>query len=175
MDFLQRQFSPDITEGQFKFDVLFGIFTPILCIAIDKFKLDGIITNSSIFSYVPISITIVFLALWLLFNSQVKSFWTGLVTGVLVSGAIYASVLAILVALFTVWGFFASIALAGFNWSTAGLALLGLFPIITVFVFVRNGFRAFQQSHTQIGKYKLTALVLISVIIMFLLTKITVA
>lgn len=175
MNFVQRQFSSEITEHQFRFDVLFGVFAPILCVAIDKFKLGGIITNSTIFSYVPIFISIVFLTLWLLYNSQVNPLWTGLITGILVSGAVYAGILAIFVGLFTIWGFFASIALAGFNLAIAGLAILGFIPIIIVFVFVRNAIKAFQQSYAQIGKYKLGAIVLFSMIFMFLLTKITLA
>jgi hypothetical protein len=148
--FFQQQFSSKLTPAQVTFDVLMGIVAPIVCIAIDVFYLGGLATNLPSVSYVAIVVWVFALALWLFLDSHIESLLSGLSAIVLLSGALYAGLVGVVLFYFTCWGLLSGV-MAVIDDDIPGLALtavslLGFAPFGTAFVFLRNGLRALQRA-----------------------------
>ncbi|MBT3316322.1 MAG: hypothetical protein HN390_17105 [Anaerolineae bacterium] len=175
MGFLSRQFKPEITSSQFKFDVIFGLFAPILLIAVDLLVFEGFITDTLVFSYLLVIANLLALSFWLLFDVKLHPFLDALVAGILISGVLYASFMTYIVIYFAVWGSLVIVSLEGFMWALIGWLAFALLPILVDFVFLRNSIRALYKSYTEIGLFQLVILVTLSVLAMFFLTKETFA
>jgi len=144
----RRQFDSSPTEAQIIFDVIFGIVMPILCFAIDPGILHGIgtlpLTIVSISDYSPLvyglsALSIPTLVLWLSFRRRLQA-WSALLSGILVAGAIRSTLIGIVI--FPLSVFFLPI----------GIGLLGFTPLVTCFVYFRNGMRSFNQSRNDSKK-----------------------
>ena len=171
MGFLRRQFAPEITALQFKFDAIFGVFVPVLLVAVDLVMFESFITDTKLFSYPLMIINILALLAWILITEKITSYWSGLVAGLLISGAFYASFMVYFVAAFALWGLLVVVALEGFAWIMVPWAIFALLPIFTAFVFIRNGFRALHRSYTQIGLSQFIILVVSILTLMFFFAK----
>jgi hypothetical protein len=137
-NFWKRQFSPDVTKNQFVFDILFGVFAPLLCIIYDPFvfRYSPLITTSHlveyrVFAYIGIILGTITLTSWLTFGSRIGYRWIGFFAGILLFGALFASAGGLLLLPFSVFGLL-----------LYGIGLLGFIPFVTGFVFLRNGLRA---------------------------------
>ncbi len=84
--------------------------------------------------------------------------WSAPVSGVLLTGAIFAAITGITLLPFSVPGIL-----------FMGLGLLGFIPFLTSFVYLRNGIRAFRQAKTHMNWRWVTAAMLVGV---FLVTAI---
>jgi hypothetical protein len=134
--FWSRQFRSPATRKQRVFDFCFGIVAPVLCVIFDPvvftpgaMGLTGSLYGWRVFGYAEIVIGVILLAYYLL--TQRSSSW---LAGALLSGALFALVVGIVLLPLTLLGMFI---LIGF---------FGLTPFLTAFVFLRNGYRCWQES-----------------------------
>lgn len=158
--FWQRQFAPVMTRGQKNFDVLFGISAPVLCFMYDPVVFRGGMRHLAItlisslpryqvFAYLLSGVCMVALALWLWGNERIKS-QGGILSGVLLTGAVFASVLGIVILPLTLIGLLVIIGVFGFV------------PFLTGFVFLRNAIRASRYAVTQGKDKQLLAAIVVS-------------
>jgi len=164
-NFWKRQFSPDVTTKQFIFDIVFGIFAPLLCLIFDPFVfrynsfLGSPLVEYRVFAYLGIILGTITLTCWLTFNHHIGLKWKGFFAGILLFGAIFASIGGIVLLPFSLLGLLAY-----------GIGLLGFIPFITGFVFLRNGVRAIRyqkqvSSSTEKTQYWTTLILGLSMII----------
>ena len=137
--FLGRQFDPAATKGQIVFDVMFGVIAPILCFAADPivFKSGAfgppMFPDYQLFTYLVSGLGISALVPWLIARKYLRSF-APVFAGIFVGGAIFSAVIGIVIFPFALIGIIFVIGFAGFM------------PLLTAFVYLRNGVRAFRQS-----------------------------
>ena len=141
--FLQRQFSESPSRGQKRFDWMFGVGLPIVCIAADPIVFrnwaasdpsDVLLFKYKIFCYVLSATSILAMAAWLLWGNklgELRPFLGGLF---LVAAAI-STLVGIGIAPFSAIGII-----------FYGLGLLGFVPLFSGFVFLRNSYRALESS-----------------------------
>lgn len=149
--FFQQQFSSKPTPAQVTFDVFMGITAPIVCIAIDRFYFDGFIGNLQEVSYAAIIIWVFTLALWLFLDLHTEVLLNKLSGPVLLTGALYASYIGIVMFPLIVMGLITGV-MGVIDYDNAGLfliamSLFGFVPFGTAFVFLRNGYRALQRAN----------------------------
>jgi len=136
--FWQRQFSVNVTRQQMIFDVIMGIFAPILCLIFDPLVFNELLSSSLKLVYIIIGLEIVTLALWLIFGIHLKPF-AEFIGGILLSGALFALVIGI---------FLLPLSFLGLIFI---IGILGLTPFFTTFVFLRNAVRLLQQANEKIS------------------------
>ena len=170
--FLQRQINDEPSSPQFMFDVIFGVVIPLISVAVDRNTLGGLISDSPVFSYLPITIGVLTLVLWLFLDKKINLFWNGFISGVLLSGAIYVCIIALLVLYFTILMLALSLGAGNSNLFVIGLTILGLVPVLTAFVYFRNGIRAFLRAYPQISKIYLFESCVFSICVIGVLTAI---
>jgi hypothetical protein len=143
--FWQRQFSANVTRQQMIFDVIMGIFAPLLCIILDPVVFNELLSSSLKLAYIIIGLEIVTLALWLIFGTHLKLF-AGFIGGILLSGALFALVIGIFLLPLSFLGLIFIIGILGFT------------PFLTAFVFFRNGVRVLEQANEK--KISVTSLIM---------------
>jgi hypothetical protein len=125
----------------------FGIIAPIVCFALkpillpgDAVELPGLgfISVFWIFSYGVIGLGIASLALWLWRGPRLGN-WCGVISGDLLTCALFAGLLGLVMLPFSVIGLFAII------------GVLGFVPFLTAITFTGNAMRAFHQSRKLLG------------------------
>jgi hypothetical protein len=140
--FWRRQFAAQPTIPQVTFDVVAGIILPILCFLFDPIvfapepdRLLGPlgISQYQVLVYAVSAISIATLALWLAAGSRIESF-TGVVAGVLFTGAICSVLIGVLILPLTLLGLLVII------------GVLGFIPFFTFFVYLRNAIRALNSA-----------------------------
>ena len=136
--FWQRQFSVNITQQQMTFDVIMGIFAPILCLILDPVVFNELLSSSIKLVYIIIGLEIVTLALCLIFGTHIKPF-AGFMGGILLSGALFAFVIGIFLLPLSFLGLIFIIGILGFT------------PFLTAFVFLRNGVRVLEQANEKMS------------------------
>lgn len=158
--FWQRQFAPVMTRGQKDFDVFFGISAPVLCFMYDpaifrgdfRYNIINIVLSLpryQIFAYLLSGLCMIALALWLWGNERIRS-RSEMLSSVLLTGAVFASVLGIVILPLTLIGLLVIIGVFGFV------------PFLTGFVFLRNAIRASRYAVTQGKDKQLLAAIVVS-------------
>jgi hypothetical protein len=137
--FMRRQFEARATRGQKSFDALVGVALPIVCLYFDPvvFRSAGfgapLLGRYRLFAYAVIGLEIALLALWLTLGERVRE-WGGMLGGALMAGALFSLVVGLLLLPLSVIGLMFLIGALGFS------------PLLTAFVYWRNGRRALRAS-----------------------------
>jgi len=154
--FWQRQFSVPSTLPQTTFDVVFGIVMPVICFYLDPGIVQGPLSyylpGASVFIYPFSFLAILTLALWLVFGRRVKSS-SGVFGGILLSGAICSFIIGVAILPLTLIAIF---------WL---IGLLGFVPLLTAFVYLRNGVRAVNRGNSLLRKTPLAASIILSALL----------
>jgi MFS family permease len=128
------------------FDVLFGIIAPILCLVFDP----GVFTPSKdnfwrsllsgyrVFAYLGIALGVLAFAVWV-FSSSRLSKWRGIFAGIFFAGAVFASVIGLVLLPFSV----IALGLRVF------IGIVGFIPFLTAYVYFSNGLRAIRIKLSQ--------------------------
>lgn len=147
VSFFAEQFAAGRTTGQRVFDVAFGVAAPILCFFADPivfraggFAIGGqaVLGRYQLFAYLVSAIAITVLVIWLLLEDHLEPYGS-LIGGVFVGGALFSTIIGLIILPFSLLGLMFVIGLAGFT------------PFLTAFVYLRNGVKAFRRSrHTRV-------------------------
>jgi hypothetical protein len=135
--FLRRQFLPPTSRPQVIFDLLFGAVAPILCFVFDPIAFkswevgDALFPKYQAFVYLVSGIEILLLILQISFGKQLQS-TSRIVGGMLMSGAIFAGLIGLVLLPFSFLGLF------------LGIGVFGFTPFLTALVYLRNARSAFR-------------------------------
>jgi hypothetical protein len=134
--FWKRQFAPIPTPAQDKFDSVFAIVLPILFLVIDplvfkspKFLGPGYLEEYQLLAYLFCSLEIGLFLTWRTFRLPLRRF-SMVFAGAFLTGAIFSTVIGIVILPLSLLGLMVVIGLLGFT------------PFVTAFVFLRNSVRA---------------------------------
>lgn len=137
--FWRRQFGDTPTRAQLRFDVIFGLVLPVLCLVFDPVVFrsswgllggDGIYHNARLFAYSASALEMATLACWLFVIRRYPA-WSRPAGGVMAAGALFSFALGVAILPFSVLGLI-----------LAGLGALGFIPFVTALVYLRNSRRA---------------------------------
>ena len=136
--FWRRQFQLEPTSSQRKFDWIYGVGLPLVCVAADPvvFVEDGLLAGYRSFALVLSAASILGMAAWLLWGPKLG--WLAApISGLFIAGGAVSFAVGLMLFPYSVLGllFF----LIGF---------LGFTPIFSAVVFLRNGFRALHTSQS---------------------------
>lgn len=144
--FWRRQFRPEVTGGQKKFDWTFGVVLPVICIFFDpvvfesKFHSAGLLAGIKPFAYLLSFMAIMATMAWLLWGEKLR--WLGAcLSGLFAVSSLTALAIGIFLLPFSLFGllfFF--------------LGALGFTPLFSAFVFLRNSVRAFSAAKLSADK-----------------------
>lgn len=137
--FWRRQFQTEATEGQRKFDWIFGVVLPVICFAFDPVVFKGNALGTAYlgeyrpFAYILSFVSIMAMTAWLIWGAKLK--WLG----------------AFLAGLFTIGGAISlAIGVVLLPISLLGLLILvgalGFTPLFSALVYLRNAFRSYQSA-----------------------------
>jgi hypothetical protein len=151
-----RPFRPDISA-------LLGILAPLLCIAL-QFGLDmamiselpplAFLNAYPFLNYGVVVLEMLTLVIWLALGDRVGR-WGGIVSGVLLAGSLFASLLGLALLPFSLIGL------------VVFIGVLGLVPLGTSFVFFRNGRRAFLLARNRMGYRTALVSLLLGAVLVF--------
>jgi hypothetical protein len=136
--FWKRQFSPQTTQSQVIFDIVFGIVGPMLCFAFDPIVFRGgfgggpLFADYKVYVYLFSGLQIMMLSFWLLARAGMQ-FRNELVGTGLVLGGTFCLIVGIILAPFSLMGLM------------FGIGIFGFMPFLTGIVYLRNGVRSFQS------------------------------
>jgi hypothetical protein len=143
--FLKKQFENEATLKQNIFDLTFGLFLPILCFFYDPIVFKGVgvrgavLGNFKPFAYLLCYLALTSLVLWLACGEKLKKL-NAILAGIFFASAIVSFIIGIVLLPFSVLGLLVLIGALGFT------------PLLTAFVFARNGFRAFKKCSTEFDR-----------------------
>jgi hypothetical protein len=134
--FWRRQFAPIPTEAQDKFDTVFAVVLPILFLVLDPIVFKGprmlgpgYLEDYQLMAYLFCSLETGLFLTWRTFRLPLRRF-SSVFGGVFFVGAIFSTVIGILILPLSLLGLMLVIGVLGFT------------PFVTAFVFLRNGIRA---------------------------------
>jgi hypothetical protein len=132
--FWKRQFAPVRTQSQLIFDVMFGIFAPVLCFVFDPIVFrswagGALFPDYQTFAYLFSGLEIVLLSFWLITGAGFP-IWNRTIGGVLLVGAAFCAAAGVALAPFSLIGL------------VFGIGVLGFTPFLSALVYLRNGLRA---------------------------------
>jgi hypothetical protein len=140
LSFFSRQFAADGTGGQRVFDIVFGITAPVLCFFADPIVFKGgflggkaLFGSYQVFAYLVSALAIVALVGWLLLEDHLGPY-SSLIGGVFLAGALFSTIIGLVILPYSLLGLLFVIGLAGFT------------PFLTAFVYFRNGVRALNRA-----------------------------
>jgi hypothetical protein len=142
--FMRRQFDASATPEQTKFDIFFGVALPIACFICDPFVFrsfsggDGILAEYQLFTYSLAAFEMTFLGVWLFARGRLGE-WAAAAGGVMLAGALFCSVIGVVLLPFSLLGLLLIIGALGFT------------PFFTGFVYLRNGVRAVRLAHNRLS------------------------
>lgn len=135
--FLRRQFAATATGPQMLFDAVVGIVLPILCLIFDPFVFrsggafgGGLLKSLQVFAYIVIGLEVLTLGLWLASGERIRA-WSRAVAGILLTGALFSFIIALVLLPFSLMGLIFYF-----------IGALGFTPFLTAFIYLRNGQRA---------------------------------
>lgn len=132
--FLHRQHASASTPGQLKFDWIFGVGLPMVCIAADPgvfrtwYGDQGLLSDHLVFCYLLSSVSIMAMAAWLLWGNGLGAIRPFL-GGLFLAAAAASTVVGIILFPFSLIG------------SIFVIGLLGFTPLVSGFVFFPNASR----------------------------------
>src|ERR1041385_4442539 len=137
--FWARQFSDVSTEKQDRFDVVFGIVLPVICLVLDPIVFQGgffgerpVLARFQLFAYLFSGLQIGIFLCWRTLARHLAPA-AGLIGGVLLAGALFSLVVGVLIFPLTLVGLIVLIGIVGFT------------PFLTSFVYLRTGIRALRS------------------------------
>jgi hypothetical protein len=154
--FWARQFADVSTEKQDRFDVVFGIVLPVICLVLDPIVFQGgffgerpVLARFQLFAYLFCGLQIGIFLCWRTLARHLAPA-AGLIGGVLLAGALFSFIVGILILPLTFLGLIILIGIVGFT------------PFVTAFVYLRTGIRALrtQQRNTLFQSRFLLAVVM---------------
>jgi hypothetical protein len=108
--FLRRQFTGTATRPQIIFDLVVGIILPILCLIFDPIVFrgsfgfgGGLLKSFQLFAYAVIGLEVLTLGLWLMWGEWAGA-WRSAIGGVLLAGAFFSFLIAIILLPFSLMG-----------------------------------------------------------------------
>lgn len=155
--FWQRQFLPQTTAKQTRFDWVFGVILPIICFAFDPIVFrDGDalgmwLGKFQVFAYVLSIASIMSMAAWLLWRERLG--WAiPFLAGLFAAGSVVSLIVGIALLPLSLLGLIILIGVLGFT------------PFFTAFVYLRNSYRALYR-YDLFGetKYSVRAFILAAV------------
>jgi hypothetical protein len=152
--FWPRQFQQERTESQCKFDWIFGVIMPVVCIFFDPFVFstlggEPLLGAFKPFAYLLSFTSIVAMMAWLIWGEHLK--WLSAVfAGLFLFGGWVALSIGIMMLPFTLVGLLMVIGALGFT------------PLFTGIVYLRNGVRAARSAASVLTKKLVVYLVLLS-------------
>lgn len=155
--FWQRATS-EPSRGRIAFDIVVGIVAPILCFVFDPFVFRCpsyflcLFPNLRPFAYVGSGVAMITLALWLILGRRTR-LYSGIVAGVLLTAALFALAIGIVLFPFSLLGLLYVI------------GVFGLAPLVVAFVFLRNGVIALRCARERISTAAIVASALAGLII----------
>jgi hypothetical protein len=145
--------------------IAFGIVGPLICFGLKPIILDdwvqrevpglGFIGSYWIFCHAFVGLQVVTLAFWLWRGDRLGSM-TGVVTGVFLSGAVFAGGLGLVMFPFSLMGI-----------AVNGIGLLGLVPLFTSITYFAHARRANRQARVMLGGMRSTAFALLGGVLVF--------
>ena len=137
--FWARQFAEVSTEKQNRFDVLFGIILPVICLVVDPIVFQGGFLGErpwlgrfQLFAYLFCGLQIGIFLSWRTLARHLAPA-AGLIGGVLLTGALFSFIVGVLILPLTFFGLVVLIGIVGFT------------PFVTAFVYLRTGIRALKS------------------------------
>lgn len=135
--FWKRQFAPIPTEAQDKFDSIFAIVLPLLCLVADPFVFKGlgplrnqaILGDYQLLAYLVTTVEIGLFLMWRTFRLKLRPYAPAF-AGFFITAAIFSTVIGLAILPYTVIGL------------VLVVGVLGFIPFLTAFVFLRTGIRA---------------------------------
>ena len=150
--FWRRQFTPIPTRAQDSFDSIFAVVMPIIVLLADpmvfkggdQFWTRGLLEDYQLLAYIVCSLQIGLFLAWRTWRRSLISL-APVFTGIFFGGAVFSSVIGVVLLPFSLIGLIVLIGALGFT------------PLLTAFVFLRNGIRAMRiQSPGATVSYRLT-------------------
>lgn len=138
LKFWRRQFQPEATMSQYKFDWLFGVILPVICFYFDPIVFTGGIDDGDMlgaykpFAYVLGYVSIMSMMAWLIWGVRLRWLNSAL-AGLFAVGSVVSLAVGIYIAPISLVGL---IVLIG---------ALGLTPLFSAFVYLRNSVRAYRS------------------------------
>jgi hypothetical protein len=132
LGFFVRHFHLEPTARQRKFDWVFGVGLPLVCFAADPFVFadeNALLYRYKIFAYVLSIASIMAMAAWLLWGQRLGELRPYL-GGLFLAGSVISLIVGVILFPFSLLGMFFLIGFLGFT------------PLLSSFVFLRNGMRA---------------------------------
>lgn len=133
--FWRRQFAAEPTPAQDRFDLWFGVALPVACFVLDPaiFRTGilgrGVLEDYRLFAYIVSALEIGMLLCWYTFRRDLGTFAAPF-AGVFLAGAMFSTVIGMIILPLSVFASIFAIGLAGFT------------PFFTGLVYLRNGVRA---------------------------------
>ena len=131
--FWHRQFGPTVTQPQIIFDIVFGLFVPILCFVLDPIVFRGLffgpfLPDYQAFAFLFSGLQITLLGLWILSGPGWQP-WNRLMSGTVLCGGCFYLIVGLAIA------------------PLDGNGMFGFTPFLTALVFLRNSRRAFRAGN----------------------------
>ena len=132
LGFFGRHFHPEPTARQQKFDWIFGVGLPLVCVAADPLVFadeHDLLFKYKIFAYVLSITSIMAMVTWLLWGQRLGELRPYL-GGLFITGSAISLIVGVILLPFSLIGMFFLIGFLGFT------------PLLASFVYLRNGVRA---------------------------------
>jgi hypothetical protein len=160
--FIRRQWLPQRTSAQDKFDIFFGIVAPILCFKFDPIVFsggaagfqDGLLSGLQLPVYFISAVAIALLMVWMLFRRYLTSV-AAPIGGALMAAGVLSGVIGVVILPFSLLGLMFVVGVFGFV------------PFIVSLVYIRAGLRAlWEQDQNRVfkGRFVLAPLAAIALI-----------
>lgn len=161
--FWERQTQSPATRRQRVFDAVFGILVPAFCLFVVSLALDEGLAPIALFAYLEITIESIALGYYLLFCRSSR-----FLAGVLLAGALFSCLIAIVLLLFVPFaavGFISSLFQPDLALFSVFVLIFSLVPMATAFVFCRNTERCLKGGRTLPSRTRLQAVATLACII----------
>jgi hypothetical protein len=163
--FWKRQFAPVPTEAQDRFDSIFAVVLPLLCLVADPIVFKGLtpalrnyalLADYQLLAYLVSTVEVGLFLTWRTFRLRLRPYATAF-AGFFFAAAIFSGVIGLAILPYSL---FALILVVG---------ILGFIPFLTAFVFLRNGVRAMRIQVTASSLTHRFAVALLSAVLVIAL------
>ena len=138
--FWARQFAPIPTRAQDRFDIIFAVVLPVLCLAMDPLIFKGgafgtaLLQDYQLLAYLICTIQMGLFLTWRTWRRPLAEF-APVFAGVFFAGAIFSTIIGVIILPYSVIGLMFLL-----------IGALGFTPFLTALVFLRNGVRALRAN-----------------------------
>ncbi len=158
--FWRRQFQPEATFSQKKFDWGFGVILPVICFVCDPTVFKGGFAGAAIlgdfkpFACILSFASVMAMAAWLIWGEKLK-WMSAILSGFFAFGAMISLAVGIVLTPYSLLGLIIIIGVLGFT------------PLLTSIVFLRNSLRAYQSAKPFLQKKLLINVFVLSTVLSF--------